>query len=94
MKNQKDEFILMMLQEQVYALLGSFNKFMEENNEDIEEDSLMLMEAAILLKSAVELYTMALKDNEKIVHMLDVAKESINGVRDRLEYDKTTQTIH
>jgi len=53
MKNQKDEFILMMLQEQVYALLGSFNKFMEENNEDIEEDSLMLMEAAILLKSAI-----------------------------------------
>ena len=94
MKNQKDEFILMMLQEQVYALLGSFNKFMEENNEDIEEDSLMLMEAAILLKSAIELYTMALKDNAKIGHMLDVAKESLNGVRDRLEYDKTTQTIH
>jgi len=37
---------------------------------------------------------MALKDNAKIVHMLDVAKESLNGVRDRLEYDKTTQTIH
>ena len=94
MKNHKEEFILMMFQDQVYSLLRSYNKFMEENNEDIEEDSLMLIEAAILLKSAIELYTMALKDNEKIVHMLDVAKESINGVRDRLEYDKTTQTIH
>jgi hypothetical protein len=56
-----------------------------------EVENSLNMCAGVLLKTAIELYTIGLPDGQ-IVSMLDLAKESIPQLRDNL--DLKAQTMH
>ena len=67
----KEILLLGTFQSRIYQILNSFyNK-----DFDIEKDQVIMMQAAVLLKTAVELYSTQFPSDEPIERILESAKE-------------------
>ena len=88
--NTEKMIFLTAFQDHIYKLLHGFYSDHEDDNQEI-----ILIQAAVLLKTAMELYTISFDDDEKIDRILNSAKEAIPGLRDRLDSHMiTSPTIH
>ena len=87
----KELMILGTFQSTIYQILNSFyNK-----DFDIEKDQVVMMQAAVLLKTAVELYSTQFNHDEPIEQILESAKESLSELRFRLNDDNmVSKSIH
>ena len=87
----KELMILGTFQSRIYQILNSFyNK-----DFDIEKDQVIMMQAAVLLKTAVELYSTQFPNDEPIENILESAKESLSELRFRLnDDDMVSKSIH
>ena len=87
----KELVVLGTFQGHIYEILNSFYNF----DHDIEKDKVVMMQAAVLLKTAVELYSTQFNNNEPIEQILDSAKESLSELRFRID-DKgmVSKSIH
>ena len=82
--------LLAIFQDHIYKLLNGFYTGQETPSDDV-----ILIQAAVLLKTAMELYAISFDDDTKINKILDSAKEAIPGLRDRLDSHMiTSPTIH
>ena len=88
--NTDKMIFLTAFQDHIYKLLHGFYSNHEDDNEDI-----ILIQAAVLLKTAMELYTISFEDDEKIDNILQSAKDSIPALRIKAEMiGKESVTIH
>ena len=88
--NTDKMIFLTAFQDHIYKLLHGFYSSKEDENEDI-----ILIQAAVLLKTAMELYTISFEDDEKIDKILQSAKDSIPALRIKAEMiGKESVTIH
>ena len=88
--NTDKMIFLTAFQDHIYKLLHGFYSNHEDDNEDI-----ILIQAAVLLKTAMELYAISFDDDTKIDKILDSAKEAMPGLRERLDRHLIThETIH
>ena len=88
--NTDKMIFLTAFQDHIYKLLNGFYSSEEGDNEDI-----ILIQAAVLLKTAMELYTISFEDDEKIDKILQSAKDSIPSLRIKAEMiGKESVTIH
>ena len=71
---------LIKLQQEVFSVV---EKYIQPD--DIQS---LLLTSGILLKTAIQLYTVGLVDNEEVERILDFAKDSIEPLR-----EKTTEMI-
>tara|TARA_B100001079_G_C15929269_1_gene305698 strand:- start:192 stop:461 length:270 start_codon:yes stop_codon:yes gene_type:complete len=87
----KELMMLGTFQSTIYQILNSFyNK-----DFDIEKDQVVMMQAAVLLKTAVELYSTQFNHDEPIEQILESAKESLSELRFRLNDDNmVSKSIH
>ena len=93
MESPSDNVVLMtVFQDNIYKLLSHFHD--AEN----DVDDALLIQAAVLLKTAMELYAVCFADDDKIEKVLDGVKESIPGLRARLErtghITNVSRTLH
>ena len=60
---------------------------------DIDEPNheMAMMQAAVLLKTAIEMYTYLFKENEDVEHMLEVGKGTISKIR---KNNSESPTVH
>tara|TARA_S200000501_G_C20380643_1_gene550343 strand:- start:12 stop:287 length:276 start_codon:yes stop_codon:yes gene_type:complete len=88
--NTDKMIFLAAFQDHIYKVLHGFYSDQEDDNEDI-----ILIQAAVLLKTAMELYTISFEDDEKIDRILNSAKDSIPSLRIKAEMiGKESVTIH
>ena len=94
MPKDEETDIMREFQQEVYTVCEKRIKHIEYvDNESEAKEALnsSYMCAGVLLKTAIELYTIGLPD-AKIASMLDLAKQSIPQLRDGL--DLKPQTVH
>tara|TARA_B100000902_G_scaffold270347_1_gene256191 strand:- start:1333 stop:1629 length:297 start_codon:yes stop_codon:yes gene_type:complete len=87
MNSNKDIKKLMEFQEVIYHIIHSHSAEVISEN-DIDKSTILNIQAAVLLKTAIELYTLHFKDDEDIIKILDIAKKSLSNVRFRTEIDE------
>ena len=87
----KELMILGTFQSSIYQILNSFyNK-----DFDIEKDQVIMMQAAVLLKTAVELYSTQFPSDEPIERILESAKDSLSELRFRIDdHNMVSKSIH
>tara|TARA_S200000501_G_scaffold68060_1_gene59688 strand:+ start:782 stop:1075 length:294 start_codon:yes stop_codon:yes gene_type:complete len=66
----------------------------EAVKDQIHPSSVLNIQAAVLLKTAIELYTLHFRKDEDIQRILDVAKDSLTQVRNRIDEETTPHTYH
>ena len=88
----KEIMILGTFQSSIYQIL---NTYYNKDFEDIDKDQVIMMQAAVLLKTAVELYSTQFSNDEPIERILENAKESLPELRFRID-DKNmiSSTVH
>jgi len=87
----KEIIILGTFQSRIYQILNSFyNKDL-----DVDKEQVIMMQAAVLLKTAVELYSTQFSHDEPIENILETAKKSLPELRFRID-DKSmvSKSIH
>ena len=84
---------LLEFQEAIYHLLNIHNEEMIADG-DIDLGTGINIQAAVLLKTAIELYTIHFSKDEPIHKILDVAKSTLQHVRVRTELETASQTYH
>tara|TARA_R100000742_G_C4236002_1_gene56590 strand:- start:428 stop:700 length:273 start_codon:yes stop_codon:yes gene_type:complete len=89
---EKEIMILGTFQSSIYQIL---NTYYNKDFEDVDKDQVIMMQAAVLLKTAVELYSTQFSNNEPIERILENAKESLPELRFRID-DKsmTSKSVH
>ena len=87
----KELMMLGTFQSSIYQILNSFyNK-----DFDIEKDQVIMMQAAVLLKTAVELYSTQFPSDEPIERILESAKDSLAELRFRIDdHNMISKSIH
>ena len=87
----KEIMVLGTFQSRIYQILNSFyNK-----DFDLEKDQVVMMQAAVLLKTAVELYSTQFSHDEPIERILESAKESLPELRFRIDDKRmVSKSIH
>ena len=87
----KELMMLGTFQSSIYQILNSFyNK-----DFDLEKDQVIMMQAAVLLKTAVELYSTQFPNDEPIEKILESAKESLAELRFRIDdHNMISKSIH
>ena len=87
----KELMMLGTFQSSIYQILNSFyNK-----DFDIEKDQVIMMQAAVLLKTAVELYSTQFPNDEPIERILESAKDSLSELRFRIDdHNMVSKSIH
>lgn len=87
----KEILLLGTFQSRIYQILNSFyNK-----DFDLEKDQVVMMQAAVLLKTAVELYSTQFPNDEPIERILESAKETLAELRFRIDdHNMVSKAIH
>ena len=78
---------LMQLQKEIYSLLEKYIK-PDDNMQSL------LLTSGILLKTAIQLYTVGLVDNAEVERILDFSKESIQPLRETTTEMIGERTLH
>ena len=88
----KEISMLYVFQQHIYQIL---NKFYSKNHTSDNQDTIIMMQAAVLLKTAMELYSTQFYDDEPIEKILESAKDSLPELRFRIDdKDMASRTIH
>jgi hypothetical protein len=87
----KEIMALGTFQNRIYQILNSFyNK-----DFDLEKDQVIMMQAAVLLKTAIELYSTQFSNDEPIEQILESAKETLSELRFRInDHNMISKSIH
>ena len=75
---------LLEFQELIYHILNAHNEEMSMEGE-LDMGTGINIQAAVLLKTAMELYAIHFPKDEDVLRILDVAKSSISQVRNRID---------
>tara|TARA_B100000424_G_scaffold153060_1_gene116930 strand:+ start:4777 stop:5028 length:252 start_codon:yes stop_codon:yes gene_type:complete len=78
---------LMQLQKEIYSILEKYIK-PDDNMQSL------LLTSGILLKTAIQLYTVGLVDNAEVERILDFSKESIQPLRETTTEMIGERTLH
>ena len=89
---EKETQEVLEFQEIIYHILHQHTD--EAVKDQIHPSSVLNIQAAVLLKTAIELYTIHFRKDEDIQRILDVAKDSLTQVRDRIDTEINPQTYH
>lgn len=89
---KKETEEVLQFQEIIYYVLHQHTD--EAVKDQIHPSSVLNIQAAVLLKTAIELYTLHFRKDEDIQRILDVAKDSLTQVRNRIDEETTPHTYH
>ena len=92
MNSKKDYQEVLEFQELIYHILHQHTN--EAIADAVNPSTVLNVQAAVLLKTAVELYTMHFQKDTDVEKILDVAKNSVSSVRDRIDTELNPQTYH
>ena len=92
MNSKKDYNEVLEFQELIYHVLHQHTN--EAIADAVHPSTVINVQAAVLLKTAVELYTMHFQKDTDVEKILDVAKNSVSSVRDRIDTELNPQTYH
>ena len=88
----KELNMLYEFQQHIYQML---NSFYSKNSTSDNHDAIIMMQAAVLLKTAMELYSTQFNNDEPIEKILESAKESLPELRFRIDdKDMVSKTVH
>ena len=92
MNSKKDYNEVLEFQELLYHVLHQHTN--EAIADEIHPSTVLNIQAAVLLKTAVELYTIHFRKDVDVQKILDVAKSTVSSVRDRIDTEINPQTYH
>jgi len=92
MNSKKDYNEVSEFQELLYHVLHQHTN--QAIADEIHPSTVLNIQAAVLLKTAVELYTIHFRKDVDVQKILDVAKSTVSSVRDRIDTEINPQTYH